>query len=98
MGDFFQAHVECCSLWLNQKGPLGPKVILPDGQTDGQTMGLRELDILINMARCDKDILRQVDPLEILLQELKICRAKLDRFSEVPILESVVAICLGTVK
>ena len=39
-GGFFLAPAEGCSLWLHQKGPLDPKVILPDGRTTG----LRELD------------------------------------------------------
>ena len=47
MGGFFLAPAEKCSLRLIQKGPSGPKVILPDGLTDERTTGLRELDILI---------------------------------------------------
>ena len=33
-GGFFLAPAEGCSLWLHQKGPSGPKVILPDERTD----------------------------------------------------------------
>ena len=40
-GAEFLAHVVDCSLKLHQKGPLGPKVILPDERTTG----LRELDL-----------------------------------------------------
>ena len=46
-GGFFLAPAEGCSLQLQQKGLLGPKVILPDGRTDGRTTDLRELDCTV---------------------------------------------------